>query len=151
MFNEWGRTWLCSDSSPQVITDLSAALSWLYISGAHGSTPSAVWYRLCVQCRSMLDQGYFIWLWFYFSVLINLGDLLFVITWPCWPKPFLKKLMVPLILRTMPTVKHRSHIAFTLSRKSLTCFVITKPRGSVVITKPLASRMSLRARKASWL
>ncbi len=39
----------------------------------------------------------------------------------------------------------------TLSRKSLTCFVITKPRGSVVITKPLASQMSLRARKASWL
>ncbi len=26
-----------------------------------------------------------------------------------------------------------------------------QPRGSVVITKPLASQMSLRARKASWL
>ncbi len=38
--------------------------------------------------------------------------------------------------------------AHTLSRKSLTCFVITKPRGSIVITKPLALRMSLRARKA---
>ena len=31
----------------------------------------------------------------------------------------------------------------TLNRKTLTCFVKTKPRGSVVITKPLALRMSL--------
>ncbi len=39
----------------------------------------------------------------------------------------------------------------TLNRKTLTSFVRTKPRGSVVITKPLALRMSLSARKASWL
>ena len=42
-------------------------------------------------------------------------------------------------------------IQCTLNRKSLTCFVRTKPRGCVVITKPLASQRSLRARKASWL
>ena len=35
-----------------------------------------------------------------------------------------------------------------LNRKSLTCFGRTKPRGSVVITKALASRMSPRAHKA---
>ncbi len=40
---------------------------------------------------------------------------------------------------------------YTLNRESLTCFVRTKPRGSVVITKPLASQRSLCARKASWL
>ena len=40
---------------------------------------------------------------------------------------------------------------YTLNRKSLTCFVRKKPRGSVVITKPLALRTSLCARKASWL
>ncbi len=34
--------------------------------------------------------------------------------------------------------------AFTLNRKTLTSFVITKPRGSVVITKPLAFRMFLK-------
>ncbi len=34
---------------------------------------------------------------------------------------------------------------FTLNRKSLSCFVRTKPSGSVVITKPLALRMSLCA------
>ncbi len=43
------------------------------------------------------------------------------------------------------------HETYTLNRKSLTCFVRTKPRGSVVNTKPLASQMSLCARKASWL
>ena len=42
-------------------------------------------------------------------------------------------------------------ILCTRNRKTLTCFVRTKPRSSVVITKPLASRMSLRACKASWL
>ncbi len=41
--------------------------------------------------------------------------------------------------------------AYTLNRKSLTCFVRTKPRGSVVIRKPLPLRRSLCARKASWL
>ncbi len=35
----------------------------------------------------------------------------------------------------------------TLSRKSLNCFVSTNPRGCVVITKPLASRMSLCAKE----
>ncbi len=40
---------------------------------------------------------------------------------------------------------------YTLNRESLTCFVRTKPRGSVVITKPLASQRSLYASKASWL
>ncbi len=35
-----------------------------------------------------------------------------------------------------------SKLLHTLNRKSLTCFVRTKPRGSVVITNPLASRMS---------
>ncbi len=39
----------------------------------------------------------------------------------------------------------------TLNRKTLTSFVRTKPRGSVVITKPLALRMSLCAHKVSWL
>ncbi len=39
----------------------------------------------------------------------------------------------------------------TLNRKTLTSFVMTKPRGSVVITKPLALWMSLCTRKASWL
>ncbi len=39
----------------------------------------------------------------------------------------------------------------TLNRETLTSFVRTKPRGSVVITKPLALRMSLCARKESWL
>ncbi len=44
-----------------------------------------------------------------------------------------------------------SDIEHTLNRKTLTSFVRTKPRGSVVITKPLALRMSLCALKASWL
>ncbi len=39
----------------------------------------------------------------------------------------------------------------TLNRKTLTPFVRTKPRGSVVITKPLALRIPLCYRKASWL
>ena len=43
------------------------------------------------------------------------------------------------------------NVTSTLNRKTLTSFVRTKPRGSVVITKPLVLRMSLCARKASWL
>ena len=39
----------------------------------------------------------------------------------------------------------------TLNRKTLTSSVRTKPRGSVVITKPRALQMSLCACKASWL
>ena len=42
-------------------------------------------------------------------------------------------------------------IVRTLNRKTLTSFVRTKPRGSVVFTKPLALRMSLCACKASIL
>ena len=41
-------------------------------------------------------------------------------------------------------------ITYTLNRKTLTSFVRTKPRGSVVITKPLAVQMSLCACKAIW-
>ncbi len=44
-----------------------------------------------------------------------------------------------------------SRYLHTLNRKSLTCFVRTKPRGSVVITKSLALRRSMCAHKASWL
>ncbi len=41
---------------------------------------------------------------------------------------------------------------YTLNRKTLTSFVRTKPRGSVVITKPLALRMSLcsQSKLALW-
>ena len=39
----------------------------------------------------------------------------------------------------------------TLNRKSLICLVMTKHWGSVIITKPLALRRSLCARKASGL
>ncbi len=39
---------------------------------------------------------------------------------------------------------------YTLNRNTPTCFVRTKPRGSVVITKPLALRMSLCSREFTF-
>ncbi len=49
------------------------------------------------------------------------------------------------------TVQQLSSYSCNLNSKTLTSFVGTKARVSVVITKPLALRMSLRARKATWL
>ncbi len=47
-----------------------------------------------------------------------------------------------------PIYRIHRYISYTLNRKTLTSFVWTKSRGSVVITKPLALRMSLCDRKA---
>ncbi len=53
-----------------------------------------------------------------------------------------------LILSNSCFILYNSWTTYTLNRKTLTSFVMTKPRGSVVITKPLALRMSLCADKS---
>ncbi len=62
---------------------------------------------------------------------------------PKWPKCKLQS------ISTTGKSENGGH-HYTLNRKSLTCFVRTKPRGSVVITKPLTSQRLLCARKATY-
>ncbi len=94
----------------------------------------------------LIESDYQQKLWFFFhsAHLVNLwkvmyGTMIFYIETYMWPYR-------PLWIRWRHLM-----ICHTLNKKSLTCFVSTKPKGSIVITKSLALRRSLCASNPNTL